>query len=261
MTPETIEAGGRRRTYLRVTPGSLRAEAPLLLALHGTSQRGRSMRAFSGRTLDALAERIGSELVYLDGYGRAWNDARLVRTSQAQKRNVDDVAFVTAVVERFARPTIAIGYSNGGQLLHRILRERRGLLDGAVLIAAGLPVDEDFSLVGVEPDRIRMLLLHGTADPIVPYEGGRTRMLGRTLGRVQSAMATAESYAPPTVPEILRAGDIQRTDWGRVRQVTQFGVGHVIPNRETSPARLVVGPSHHDLDVGEEMEEFFELGG
>lgn len=218
------------------------------------------MQRFSGRTLDALAERIGAELVYLNGHGRAWNDARRQKLSRAQKTGVDDVAFVSAVIDRFARPTIAVGYSNGGQLLHRILREKPALLAGAAIIAAGLPVDDDFLLVGVKPAAIPVLLLHGTADPIMPYDGGMPKMLGRTTrGMVQSAEATARSYVSAGEPVIRRDGDVERTDWDGVRLITQFGTGHVIPNRTTSPVRLAIGPSHHDLDLGEEIESFFGL--
>ncbi len=251
---------GRRRSYLHVAPTSRHSDAPLLLALHGSSQQGRTMQRFSGRTLDILAERIGADLVYLNGYGRAWNDARRQKLSRAQKEDVDDVSFVSAVIDRFARPAIAVGYSNGGQLLHRILRERPTALAGAVIIAAGLPVDDDFLLVGVEPGTVPVLLLHGTADPIVPYDGGAPRMLGRaTRGMVQSAAATARSYAPAVEPMIRRDGDVERVDWDGVRLITQFGTGHVIPNCTTSPGRLVIGPSHHDIDLGDEIATFFGL--
>lgn len=257
---EFVNVAGRRRSYLHVTPTSPRSDAPLLLALHGTSQLGRTMQRFSGRTLDALAERIGADLVYLNGYGRAWNDARRQKLSKAQRADVDDVAFVSAVIGRFDRPAIAVGYSNGGQLLHRVLRERPTLLAGATIIAAGLPVDADFMFVGVEPGAVPVLLLHGTADPIVPYDGGSPRMLGRaTRGMVQSAPATARIYAPDGEPKIQRDGDVGRSDWHGVRFITQFGTGHVIPNRRTSPFPPVVGPSHHDIDLGEEVEDFFGL--
>lgn len=255
-----IDVAGRRRSYIRVAPDAPRADAPLLLALHGTSQQGRTMQRFSGRTLDALAARIGADLVYLNGYGRAWNDGRRQKLSKAQNADVDDVAFVNAVIDRFARRTIAVGYSNGGQLLHRILRERPTMLAGATIIAAGLPVDDDFMFAGVEPDAVPVLLLHGTADPIVPYDGGTPRMLGRaTRGMVQSAPATARIYAPSGEPAIRQDGDVEWADWNGVRFITQLGTGHVIPNRTTSPLPLVVGPSHHDIDLGEEIERFFGL--
>lgn len=255
-----IDVAAIRRSYIHVAPASRRADAPLLLALHGTSQQGRTMQRFSGRTLDALAQRIGADLVYLNGYGRAWNDARRQKLSRAQKADVDDVGFVSTVIDRFARPTIAVGYSNGGQLTHRILRERPALLAGATIIAAGLPIDDDYLLVDVEPGPVPILLMHGTADPIVPYAGGMPRMLGRaTRGMVQSAPATARRYAPAGEPAIRRDGDLEWADWDGVRFITQLGTGHVIPNRTTAPLPLVVGPSHHDIDLGEEIERFFGL--
>lgn len=260
QSKEFIDVAGRRRSYLHVAPASPRTDAPLLLALHGTSQQGRTMQRFSGRTLDALAARIGADLVYLNGYGRAWNDGRRQKLSKAQKSDVDDVSFVNAVIDHFARPTIAVGYSNGGQLLHRILRERPTLLTGATIIAAGLPVDDDFMFAGVEPGPVPVLLLHGTADPIVPYDGGMPRMLGRaTRGMVQSAPATARVYAPTGEPVVQRDGDVERADWDGVRFITQFGTGHVIPNRTTSPTPRIIGPSHRDIDLGEEIESFFGL--
>jgi polyhydroxybutyrate depolymerase len=259
MSRESIQVGGRRRTYLHVAPTVPRASAPLIVALHGTTQRGSTMRRFGGRTLDALAERIGADLVYLDGYRRAWNDARRKPTSAAQKKNIDDVGFVRAVIERFDRPAIVVGYSNGGQLVHRVLRETRGLVAGAAIIAAGLPAEDDFTLGEIAPDPVPLLLIHGTADPVVPYKGGITRLLGRPRGLVRSALETAESYAQGSGPVVSRTGEVERRDWESVRLVTQFGTGHVIPNRTTSPAPRFIGPSHHDLDVGEEIDQFFGL--
>ena len=259
MNSETIDIGGITRRYLHLSPSAPNASAPLLLALHGTSQKPETMRKFSGATLDALAGRIGADLVYLEGYKRAWNDARVKKTSKAQKANSDDVGFVRAVIERFGRPTLLIGYSNGGQLVHRLLREAPGLAIGAVTVAAGLPVPDDFTLEGVAPDGVPVLLVHGTADPVVPYEGGMTRLLGRKVSEVRSALATAESYAPDTEPRITRTGQLERRDWAGVRLVTQLGTGHVIPNRTTRPVPFIIGLSHDDLDLGEEIQEFFAL--
>lgn len=258
----TIDVAGERRSYRHRAPHTPNPHAPLILALHGTTQRGASMRRFSGRTLDVLADSIGADLVYLNGYRRAWNDGRRIHTSATQGRNTDDIGFVEAVIARFDRPAIAVGYSNGGQLLHRLARESATPLAGRVLIAAGLPIaqDRDYPDGVVQP--APTLVIQGTADPVMPYEGGAVRLLGRSKGSVLSARDTAASYAADGEPVERRGDGVDRTDWPGVpgvRLVTVHGAGHVIPNRRTAPP--FVGPSPRLLDTGDEMRDYFGLGG
>ncbi|MDH6182576.1 polyhydroxybutyrate depolymerase [Microbacteriaceae bacterium SG_E_30_P1] len=251
-----LEIGGRRRSYVHVAPSAPNPDAPLLVALHGTTQNPRAMRRFSGGTFDHLAESLGADIVYLTGYRRAWNDGRRIQTSAAQRENVDDVGFVESVIERFGRPVIAIGYSNGGQLLHRYLRESDTPLAGAMLIAAGLPVPSDREYGDDLRQSIPTLLIQGTADPVMPFAGGTVRLLGRSKGDVLSARETAAAYSATTdAPLESTEGSVTRTDWPGVRLVTLEGAGHVIPNRVTSPP--FVGPSLRVLDSGEELRSFF----
>ncbi|GAA1464256.1 hypothetical protein NE857_12160 [Nocardiopsis exhalans] len=257
MEKLTIQVGADRRSYRYIAPTEPKPGAPLLLALHGTTQTGAAMRRFSGRTLDALAGTVGADLVYLDGYRRAWNDGRITKTSAAQKKDIDDVAFIRAVIDLFDRPAVVIGYSNGGQMLHRFIRETRGHLSGAVFIAAGLPVSEDFALNDTAPDEVPVLLLQGTGDKVMPADGGATSLFGSARGPIRSALDTAAAYAGGAEPTVTRSATSTRYDWARVRLITQTGAGHVIPNRRTAPP--IVGPSHHDIDTGEEIRDFLAL--
>jgi polyhydroxybutyrate depolymerase len=260
----SIDVGGRRRTYLHLAPTAPNPDAPLLLALHGTTQKPATMRRFSGRTFERLAESLGADLVYLEGHRRAWNDGRRIQTSAAQRENVDDIGFVETVVRRFERPTIAIGYSNGGQLLHRYLRQSDVPLAGAMLIAAGLPVADDREYPDDLRQSIPTLLVQGTADPVMPYDGGTVRVLGRSKGQVISARDTAAAYARSSAAQSTDAplestdGPVTRTDWPGVRLITVAGAGHIIPNLVTSPP--FVGPAPRVLDSGAELRSFFELG-
>lgn len=254
----SIQVGGIRRTYLHVSPSRPNPDAPLLLALHGTTQTGATMRRFSGRTLDALANTLGADLVYLDGYRRAWNDGRRARTSAAQRRNSDDLGFVEAVIARFDRPTIAIGYSNGGQLLHRFARESTTPLAGRVLIAAGLPIAADREYPDAVIQSAPTLLTQGTADPVMPVDGGTVRVLGRSKGSVVSARETAAAYAGPEEPTMRHDNGVERVEWPGVRLVLVPGAGHVIPNRVTAPP--FVGPSPRLIDLGDEIRDAFGLG-
>lgn len=80
-------------------------------------------------------------MVYLDGYRGNWNDARKESFFPARTANVDDVAFTRAVIEKLGARKVffAVGYSNGGQMVMRLIHEAPGLLGGAMIIAATLP--------------------------------------------------------------------------------------------------------------------------
>lgn len=274
----SLQHDGRRRTYLEITPRHPRADAPLLIVLHGSGQTGAAHRRFSGRSFDALAERIGATLLYPDGYRRRWNDARRGLTTAAKRLDIDDVGFVEALVARHGsgRDVHAIGYSNGGQLVTRLLHERPGLLASATIIAAGRPADEDFLTFDTPPQATPTLIIHGTADPVVPYDGGQAILLGRPVGVVLSAPATADYYArrngaqhaSAASPVATSAATTRRdytvpigaADAAPVRLITVHDSGHVVPNATTSPLRWLMGPSRHDVIAADEVAEFVGLG-
>ncbi|WP_062516669.1 alpha/beta hydrolase family esterase [Demequina gelatinilytica] len=259
MKKHTIEAGGRRRTYHHVAPSSPRPGTPLIVALHGTGQQGPTMRRFSGRSLDRLAEKVGADLVYLDGYRRSWNDSPTRRSNGAGKADVDDAAFIAAVVEGFGRPALVVGFSNGGWMAQRFAREHSRLVSGLVVIAAGMQVDEGPLERRHATAPLRTLVLHGDADPIVPVGGGEARLLGTSHGIVRSARETAEALAGGGAPrETVRDGVTQH-DWNDVRLVIQRDAGHVIPNRTHAPMRFPIGRSQRTMDTGEEILSHFPL--
>ncbi|WP_353810431.1 alpha/beta hydrolase family esterase [Agromyces sp. SYSU T00194] len=260
MRTHKIEAGGRRRTYHHVAPSSPRADAPLIVALHGTGQQGPTMRRFSGRTLDLLAENLGADLVYLDGHRRSWNDSPTRRSNGAGRAGVDDVSYIAAVVERFDRPALVVGFSNGGWMAQRFAREHGALVSGLVVIAAGMQVDETVVPGAREPGALRTLILHGDADPIVPVDGGEARLLGTSHGIVRSARETAEALAGGGEPVETVSDSVARYDWGDVRLVIQSGAGHVIPNRTHAPMRFPIGRSQRTVDTGEEILSHFRVG-
>ncbi|KXU17292.1 alpha/beta hydrolase family protein [Corynebacterium simulans] len=119
-----MEFQGFKRKYTVVAP-----ENPgpnLLLFLHGSLQNGSVMRRFTNGTFDELAARTGTVVVYPDGVDRHFNDARAVLPVKARELGIDDVAFLQHVAatvqeEYGTQRTFACGYSNGGQMVIRLL--------------------------------------------------------------------------------------------------------------------------------------------
>jgi polyhydroxybutyrate depolymerase len=240
----TLQVRDRTRTYALLTPEAPRPQAPLVLAFHGSNQNGAKMRAASG--FDALA--ADAFVAYLDGYRGHWNDARKSAVFAARKENVDDVGFAEAVAEDVKSrhdigPVYAADYSNGGQMVIRLIHQAPHLLAGAVVLSATQPLPDNFAVEG-EPAALPVLLFHGTKDPLVPYWGGPASLWGfRARGDGMSAPDTAAYYArhngittKPTVTRTEGRLPVMRTDYRQAGQppVTLFtveGGGHVIPGR------------------------------
>ncbi len=172
----TLSHGGFKRQYLvHVPPGyDGREPLPVVLAFHGGGGRGEVQRTQS--QMNPVADQNGFMVVYPDGTGRlrllTWNAGTCC--GYAVRKNVDDVGFVSALIDDLARNynidqkrVYATGLSNGGMLCYRLACE---LSDR---IAAIAPVSADLGVDGPRPTRqIPILHIHGLRDNNVVFEGG-----------------------------------------------------------------------------------------
>ncbi|KAG8757060.1 hypothetical protein FRC14_002412 [Serendipita sp. 396] len=125
-----------------------RGEIPLLIACHGCTEHGLLFRASStSYAYDELACKEGFIVAYPDGYKGNWNDGRIKAIFPATVENVDDVSFISHIIDyaqlNFGTSpdrTLMAGFANGGQLLLRLLYEENApQLAGIGLHCAGLP--------------------------------------------------------------------------------------------------------------------------
>lgn len=160
---------GRPRTWELHVPEELGDDpVPLVVALHGASASGAMLRATSG--YDELADDEGFVVAYPDAIGvlPTWNaggccpPASIVAT--------DDVAFVEALVGRLLDElpidpdrVYVTGHSNGAMLTHRLACE-------SDVFAAAVAVAGSLELPCVDPSPVSVLQIHGTADPVVPFD-------------------------------------------------------------------------------------------
>jgi len=161
-TPE-----GVRRAIVLTAP---HRPAPTVLVLHGAfnSASGTSRRfGFA----EAAAAR-GFTAVFPEGIKRQWNDGR-----EDHSWSPDDVAFLRQVVRKLVGMRVAdpdrvyiAGISNGGMMALRMLCEASELFAGAGTVIANMP-----ARIGptCRPQRaVPIVMLNGTADPLIPYIGG-----------------------------------------------------------------------------------------
>jgi polyhydroxybutyrate depolymerase len=167
---ETIANGSDSRSALVFKPdGRLNGAAVILLHASGENQSQMANLTKAGR----LAAR-GTVVVIpqaLDNRGGEWNDS----VDNASK--TDDVGYISAVISTVVREyhvdpsrvTMA-GYSNGGFMTARMVCERPELLHAAVLVSSNIWQAEQ-GRCKERPDGLRVSIIQGTADHVVPYEG------------------------------------------------------------------------------------------
>ncbi|MFI5931777.1 alpha/beta hydrolase family esterase [Actinoplanes sp. NPDC051494] len=276
---DSVEVAGRTRTYTVVGPAGAR---DLVLVFHGSGQTGDKHREFTGRAYDALAEDGTAVVAYLDGYKKNWNDARKESSFPARKAGIDDVGFSRAVIRKLAGThgidparVFAVGYSNGGQMVMRLMHEAPELIAGGAVLAALMPVPENFLVPASEPAPMPVLLIHGTKDPIIKYAGGEMSWWVRTAfkvgGRTRSMPDTARYFAErngitaaPVSTTLPHAGptSLERTEYrqeGRPPVVlyTVHGGGHTIPGPQKAPAPI--GRTNQDVSTAELVRDLFGL--
>jgi polyhydroxybutyrate depolymerase len=279
----SLTSGGRRRSFIAVrSPDSVTQPAPLVLVLHGTLQTGRSIRTFAGFTFDRYVAHGNAVVVYPDALHRDWNGARMAVMGSKKTKRIDDVGFIRALIAHMiangadAQRVYVVGFSLGGQMAIRLIHEVPELLAGVAIIGSAQPTSDNLNVDHDARGQLPVLTMHGTADPLAPFEGGPVSIHGRwPRGRHLSAPATAAYFAErngistePTATQLPHlddfGGGVTRYDYradgvAPVRFYAIEGGGHVIPNPYRHPPRWFMGASTGDLVAADVIGEFFSL--
>lgn len=275
-TAETLAVDGRKRS-LTVLPAG-RAHAPLVIVLHGSNQDAAKFRRFTGGAFDDFTE-YGATVAYLDGYRGHWNDARVSQQFAARTEGYDDVAFVRAAIDLLVQRydgdpahVVPVGFSNGGQMVLRLVHEMPDALAAAVVLSATQPVPDNFAPTSPKEEPVPIMFVHGTKDPLVPYTGGMASLWGfRPRGEGLSARETAAYYAKrngitakPVTLEVLRNGrtwleetEYLEEDHSSVVLFTVHGGGHTIPGPKRAP--VIMGRTDHAFETVRTIAEFAHL--
>jgi polyhydroxybutyrate depolymerase len=267
-----IRAGGLTRTFVIQPPRDVPAGqvVPLVLVLHGNHPGAGGRLMVDWTTFGRQADRWGLAVAYPDGVGGCWADGRGVTT--ADEAGVDDVAFLTALIDWSARRygsapdrTLVAGMSNGAFMAHRVGLDAAERVAAVAAVAGGMPA----ALLDREPSHaVSAMLIHGDADAFSPIEGGYSRrrgpdgeLRGRTLSLAESAerWRTIDRCPPGAVR--TDSGEFSRrtTSAGgaggtRVAAWTVFGGGHTWPGAPVPPGSTELSTT--EFDAAEEICRF-----
>jgi len=279
LTAGSIEVGGRKRTYLTYVPQGLARGAPLVVVMHGSGQNGSQMRRATGYGFERLADARGFAVVFPNGYEGYWNACNIAGDYSANKLNVDDVDFLTGIVDRQMSEigvdparVFAIGVSRGGHMAFRLALEAPSRFRAVAAVSASVPAPENFKCTPLSRGTSSVMIMNGTKDPINPFDGGEVRLLCLLRrGNVRSSRASAQYFADlndiTATPEAIRtqrAGEVHveqllwRSDSKvEVELVAIHGGGHGIPQPYVRHPRIL-GPTHSDPNGPAVIWAFFE---
>jgi len=270
-----LRVDGFSRRYLLHTPSDYDGSQPLplVIAVHGRLGTARSMARSSG--FDELVDQAGFIVVYPDGYRRSWADGR--GGSPAEEAGVDDVAYFDALLEAVAddvsvdpeRVYIA-GISNGGMMAQRLACERTERFAAVASIISAMPEAVHLDCAPTAP--LSMLLMNGTEDPLVPYEGGEVD--SDNQGVVLSTDATIAYWVDHNactgdpdewdLDEVDDGTSIHHQRWAScqsgvaVELYQVIGGGHTWPSGPQYVKEERIGIVSQELVAAEVIWEFFE---
>ncbi|HUF87064.1 MAG TPA: hypothetical protein VMM59_06755 [Thermohalobaculum sp.] len=250
---QAMQHGGETRHYYLEPPRGARP-APAIVVLHGGVTVPSRMRRIAHFTLHEK----GWAEIYPVALGDHW-------------RAASDLGFLRVLIERLAAEGLIdptgvhfAGASDGGAMVLRLLCEAPGLAAGAAVVSMTMP--EDLDCAGARP--VPLLLVNGTADPVVPFAGGEAAG-GRVLPARETAARLARLNGCGHFDEIAITdhdpGDGTRVTLHAYRGCTAplrhyviEGGGHTWPgNRVSAWVARRLGTTSRDISATFEIEAFF----
>ena len=277
-----LTVDGRKRDFRVFIPGNYSSarRAPLVIVLHGGGGRGFRMERFTG--FSDLAEREYFIVAYPDGYRRNWNDGREVPQSSAHRERVDDVSFISSLIdairERYAvddRRIYVTGISNGGFMSMRLACELSHKIAAVAVLTASVP--ENIMASCAPRNKVSVLIMNGTDDPLVPYNGGMVTFMGRERGKASSTDATVKLWISRNncspKPSGIEMIDSNKEDGTRIEKKIYrsrdddgvevvlyriIGGGHTWPGGMQYAPERWIGKTSREIDATEEIWQFFK---
>jgi polyhydroxybutyrate depolymerase len=268
---QSIEVAGVTRTYRLHVPPNLSGRVPLILSFHGHGGQGASQERLTH--MDELADRYGFIVAYPDGIDRGWNDGRF-------PYGADDLGFVAALQNDLERRypidvkrVYATGFSNGAIFSNYLACNQADRFAAIAPVSGTLPTAMLPKCVPVR--NMPVLQIGGTADPIVPYQGGAIKAGGTIAGNVISfeqnagfwsqtaycAIKPVTTELPPVEPSdgtsVTRATYRACAPHIDVVTYTINGGGHAWPDGSQYLPRFLIGIASNQLDASETIVKFF----
>ena len=268
-----LDVEGTQRNYYLHVPEEASGELPLVIAFHGGGPKGRTKGKGLAKStgLSERADTHGFLVAYPSSYQGNWEDGR--DSPYLPPEGVSDLAFVDALIEDIQSSysidphrIYATGVSNGGFFSQRLGCERTEVFAAIAPVIGSMA--EGYRCEPTAP--LSVLMINGTGDPIVPWEGGE---VGGERGGTMPIPDTLEFWvqhnqcgAPTDDPPIDRLDDgtsirphryscAQNTE---VELIEVVNGGHGWPGKGQYLPKKVIGTISDEIQGADEVWGFLE---
>jgi polyhydroxybutyrate depolymerase len=274
----TISVGGTIRSYRLFVPRSLPAgkKVPLVLVFHGGSGSAEKISRLT--RFSFFAEREKFLVVYPEALQGHWNDGREPSVSPAHSDAVDDVGFVRTLLDTLAAQypvdssrVHVTGFSNGAMFCHHLAAHLAARIASIAPVCGGIAGPSAERFFPAAP--VSVLIIQGTSDPLVPYDGGAvTRDRGGTIlgtAATVAAWVRVNGCAKRSVKSAMPDADtedgcrVEIEMWRGCREKTEIRLlrvvngGHTWPGGDQYLPRRSVGRVCRDFFATEQIWKFF----
>jgi len=266
-TTSTIVSSGEKREYLLYVPTNYdRAKpTPLVISLHTAMSWPSSSMAIS--QWNRVADEHGFIVVYPEGTGRGPKSWEM--TGSETPSRMPDVILISELIDKLEASynidktrIYANGMSNGGGMAFVLSCTLSDRIAAVGMVSAGLYPEWNWCR---DHRPVPVIAFHGTADPVCPYNGGRSKLGGDTFPSVPGFMAnwSRRNRCGPNPIESAVAADVTRlqytdcADDADVVLYTVKGEGHQWPGGKRVAAEWLVGPYSRSIDATRQTWAFF----
>ncbi|HJY64575.1 MAG TPA: PHB depolymerase family esterase [Ignavibacteria bacterium] len=274
-----MEIDGLERFYIVHVPDDVSSggsRLPLVLVLHGGGGNAKQMMKFS--KFNNTADDGGFIAVYPEGYNKNWSDGRIGDELPILR---DDVKFISMLIDTLivkynvdSSRIFSTGISNGGFFSIYLAYKLSNRILAIAPLCANIPenLKDNFSL----PLPVSMMLINGTEDKLVKYNGGSVGFREGNRGNSISTDETIRMWvgfngcstipSEEVIPNKNKKDDCKAAKYTyssgknntEVILIKITGGGHTWPGRTQYLPKIIVGNVCKDFDANDYIWEFFK---
>lgn len=278
-----MKVGKFERSYYIRYPLNYESQSrfPLLISLHGGGRdNGDENAEHTG--FAELADKENFIAVFPNGFKGKWHDGRLPKRKQEeyQEKELNDITFLKDLIDYLiqyeqvdAKRVYLTGLSNGGMMSMRMACEASEKITAIAAVIANMPVD---IVENCKPkSNISFLLMNGTEDPLIPWQGGEIKAVLKDRGKVISTEASLQFWLKHnscgSLQENITLANKNTTDKSVIGKQSYAcanntsvvlysvrGGGHTLPGSNIPNRPRLLGQKNLDANGAELIWDFFK---